>query len=111
MILRAPHLLTKLEVWFPRYHDQYEDGKERVVLLAKYKVDAASPVIIVEFTKAKHLIGQRYCIPKKEAQSFSLDSNGKIPCYVVPMSRLYTFNQVDEIKEIVATLFPQKEVL
>lgn len=111
LIIKKPHLTTRLDVWYPRYHDQYEDGQERVALLAKYKVDGATPVIIVEFTKAKHLQGQRYCIPKAEAQRFHLDSNGRIPCYVVPMSAFYTYESAAEIRDIVEVLWPSEVTL
>lgn len=100
MIFNKPHLLTKLEIWTPRYSDAYKDG-ERVALLAKYKVDQASPWILVEFTKAKHLNGQRYCIKRVDAQRCNLDTNGKIPCYAVPMSKFENWDTVQEVKSII----------
>lgn len=100
MIFNRPELLTHLDIWAPRYSDQYEGG-ERVALLAKYKVDQASPWIIIEFTKAKHLLGQRYCIKRSDVQSCKLDSNTKIPCYSVPMSKLEHWETVNEIKNTV----------
>lgn len=109
MIVKDPSKLTKLEIWFPKYSSAYTELEERCVLLAKYKVDAGSPVLIVEFTKAKHLMGQRYCIPRHEVQSMKVDSNGKIPVYIVPMSRLYTYDTVADVKETVNKLFPSKE--
>lgn len=101
MIFKRPSMLTKLEVWFPKYSTQYTDKQERVVLLAKYKVDSGSPWIIIEFTKAKHLLGQRYCIKRSDAQEFPTVMNGTkktaIPCYEVPMSKLENWASVDEV--------------
>lgn len=77
-----------LEIWFPRYNDQYTDKKEKVALLAKYKVDQSTPVILIKFTKAKHLDGQRFAIKRADAIKCPIDTNGKIPCYAVPMSKL-----------------------
>lgn len=105
MILKNPHLLTRLEIWFPRYKDKWNTD-ESVVLLAKYKVDQASPWILIEFTKAKHLKGQRYCISRATAQTCPLDSNTKIPCYAVPMSRLERWDTVEEVKATAEELFP-----
>lgn len=104
MIINKPHLLTKLEIWMPRYSDMYTDG-ERVALLACYKVDNASPIILVEFTKAKHLKGQRFCIERKKAQSFRVDNNGKIACYAVPMSAFEGWDTAQEVIEIANLLF------
>lgn len=86
MIINSPHMTTELPIWAPRYSDAYKETNERVALLAKYKVDQSTPVFRVKFTKAKHLEGQRFAIAKTKAQSFPLDTNGKIACYAVPMS-------------------------
>ena len=104
MIFNKPYLLTKLDVWAPRYSDAYT-GDDRVALLACYKVDAGSPWILVDFTKAKHLLGQRYCIERSVAQSCKVDSNGKIPCYAVPMSKLEHWDTAEEVKRIAFDLF------
>lgn len=101
MIFKDPKALTRLEIWSPRYKDKHGDLAEPVVLLAKYKVDASSPWIIIEFTKAKHLKGQRYCVRRLVAQACKLDSNTKIPCYAVPLSRLETWDTVEDIKNTV----------
>lgn len=106
MIFKNPHLLTHLDVWAPKYSTQYLPEGERVVLLACYKVDNASPWIIIEFTKAKHLIGQRYCVSRKVVRDCVVASNTKIPCYSVQMSKLERWDTVEEVKEIVNKLFP-----
>lgn len=105
MIINRPHLLTKLEIWAPRYSDVYKGGTERVALLACYKVDNASPVLLVEFTKAKHLKGQRFCIKRSDAKSYPIDSNGKLACYAVPMSAFEGWDTVQEVKAIAFNLF------
>lgn len=103
MIFNKPHTLTKIEIWSPRYSDKHKkELAEPVVLLAKYKVDSASPWVIVEFTRAKHLLGQRYCIKRSEAQSHKLDSNSKIPCYAIPMSKFEYWTTVEEEKQVIA---------
>lgn len=106
MIFNKPHILTRMEIWSPRYSDQHKEEGERVALLACYKVDAASPWIIVEFTKAKHLLGQRYCVKREVAQKCPRDTNGKIPMYAVPMSKLEGWDTVSEVKAIANNLFP-----
>lgn len=98
---------TVLEIWYPRYSSQYTDVQERVVLLAKYKVDNAAPWIVIEFTKAKHLLGQHYCISKAEAREHRVENNGSIPCYSVPMSHLQTWEEAWELKETINELWPE----
>lgn len=100
MIFQRPNQLTHIEIWFPRYHDKTHDNKEWVVPLAQYKVDAASPWIIIEFTKAQHLKGQRYCVKRSVAQTSPKDTNGKIPVYCVPMSKLENWDTVEEVKNV-----------
>lgn len=101
MIFNKPHLLTRMDIWSPRYKDKHGELAEPVVLLAQYKVNQASTWIIVDFTKAKHLIGQRYCIKRQDAESSPLDSNSKVPCYAVPMSKFERWDTADEIKNTI----------
>jgi len=109
MIFKNPHILTKIQVWTPRYHDKKDGDGEWIVLLAKYKVDNASPWILVEFTKAKHLMGQRFCIKRSDAQTYRIEKNGKkasaIDCYAVPISKLERWDTVEEVKQIVERIF------
>lgn len=102
MIFKHPSLLTRLEIWSPRYKDKYGDLAEPVVLLAQYKVANASPWILVEFTKAKHLLGQRYCIRREAAERSIPDTNGKIPCYAVPLSKFEGWDSVADIHKVIA---------
>lgn len=69
--------MTTIEIWQPRY-------KDRIVLLAKYKVETADEDIRVVFTKAKHLEGKAFHISRELAMQCPLDDNGKIGCYAVP---------------------------
>jgi hypothetical protein len=105
-IIHKPQTCTRLDVWTPRYHDK-KDGKagEWVALLAQYKVSSASPIIIVDFTKAKHLKGQRYAIKRSDVVSYPLDSNGKIPCYAVPMSAFDTWETAAEVRDVALSAF------
>lgn len=108
-LIHKPHLLTRLEIWAPKYSTAYTDTEERVALLAKYKVDYASPVIIVEFTKAKHLMFQRFCIDREKAKSFPLESNTKIPCYAVPMSAFEPYELATELRDEAFSVFEERE--
>lgn len=105
MTIHKPHLCTKLDIWFPRYSDAYTDTNERVALLAQYKVLNASPVIIVNFSKAKHLAGQRFCIKREDVQRCKIDSNGKIPCYAVPMSSFESWDSAAELHDLAMAVF------
>lgn len=105
MIINKPHFCTKLDIWAPRYSDAHTDLSERVALLAQYKVAQSSPVIIVNFTKAKHLAGQRFCIKKEDVLRCPVDSNGKIPCYAVPMSAFESWETGQEVNEIAMSIF------
>lgn len=109
MIFKTPSILTRMDIWSPRYKDKHGDLAEPIVLLSQYKVEAASPWVIVNFTKAKHLMGQRYCINRSDAQGCPLDSNTKIPCYAVPLSKLEHWDTVEEVKATVNRLWPIKE--
>lgn len=105
MTINKPHLCTRLPIWAPRYSSVYTDTEERVALLAQYKVAQASPVIIIEFTKAKHLAGQRFCITREVAMRYPLDSNGKIPCYAVPMSAFEAWDTAAELHDLAMAVF------
>ncbi len=65
-----------INIWKPRYHD-------RKVLIAKYKV--ADGINRIRFTKAKHLKDQIFEMSGMVIQSYPVTTNGKIPCYEVPL--------------------------
>lgn len=77
MYVRADRALTRIEIWAPRY-------KDRKVLIAKTKVGAHNEIV---FTKVKHLPGSYY-MSGLDIQSYPLGTNGKIPCYEVPLDKL-----------------------
>jgi len=66
---------SRIEIWQPRWHD-------RVVLIGKHKVKPGENKIV--FTKAKNLPGS-YFMEDTEIKKYPLDSNGKIPCFAVPL--------------------------
>lgn len=106
MIFRQPHLLTKLEIWSPRYSSKYNKEGEWVALLAKYKVQQASPWILIEFSRAPHLKGLRFCIKRSEAETYPIETNGRIEVYAIPMSELEQWDTAEEVKAVALSLFP-----
>jgi len=105
-ILKNAHLCTVMQIWTPRYSDKYKNElSEPVALLSQSKVHHASPEIIVKFTKAKHLQGQRFTISREKAQKAPVDSNGKISCYAVPLSWFEPYiTSVENRQHIIDTL-------
>ncbi len=69
---------NKIEIWAPRY-------KDNKVLIAKYKVREHNEIV---FTKAKHLMDTTWYISGDEIKSQTLESNGKVECYAVPIGLL-----------------------
>lgn len=110
MIIKDVHLTTKLEVWNPKFSEQYKDEySEPVVLLHKRKVDYASPKIIVEFTRSTALKGQRFAISRSYAQSHKIGTNGKAPMYEIPMSHFETWVSGSEVVEKALNNFKEKD--
>ena len=70
--------LNKIEIWSPRY-------KDRTVLIAAYKVREMNEIT---FTKAKHLLGLSFFMRGSEIKKYPTTSNGKLPCYIVPLTDL-----------------------
>lgn len=105
MTLNNVHLLTRVQIWHPRYSDKHGVLAEPKVLIAKYKVHHGSSVLLVEFTKAKSLIGQRFCITRDAAQRYPVETNGKIECYSIPISALEPWETYDELNEIAMSVF------
>lgn len=73
----------KIDIWQPRW-------KDRIVLVAKHKIGTHNEIT---FSKAESLKGNWY-ISGEKARSFPLDSNGKIPCYAIPLSELEPLDRV-----------------
>ena len=105
MTISKPHLCTKISIWSPRYKDKHGELDEPVVLLARYKVHHASSIMLVEFTKAKHLIGQKFAITRDKVQRYPIDTNGKIQCYAVPLSAFEGWDTPSEVAEVALNAF------
>lgn len=103
MIIAKPHLLTQLDIWFPKYHSE-SGGWE--VWLGKNKVNHSSGVIIVNFTKAKHLKGQRFCIRRAEVERCPIGTNGRISVYRVPFDKLEGWETATEVRDLAINVFP-----
>lgn len=110
MIFKDPSKFTKLEIWYPRYSSKYTNWQERVVLLAQYKVQHATEWILVEFSKAKHLKGQRFCIKRRDVMQCPIEPNGSIPCYAVRMSQLEGWSTHVEVIETIEDLFNEEQL-
>ena len=78
MTISRTTALNKIEIWQPRY-------KDRKVLISTYKVGNQNSII---FTKAKHLLYKEYYITGEEIRKCTLETNGTISCYAVPMDKL-----------------------
>lgn len=105
MIFNHPERLTKLDIWAVRYKETHTGG-EWEVLINDYHVTHASPWVLIEFTKAKHLKGQRFCIKRTDIQNCPTEihkakSGKQIRRYVVPFSKLEGWDTVEEVKETI----------
>lgn len=75
--------VSRIEIWQPKYSPRFADEHE--VWIDRDKVREHN---IVYFTKAKHLEGKEYYISGRDVRQSPTTTNGKIPVYAVPMSRL-----------------------
>jgi len=102
MIIQDPHLVTKLPIWAPKYNTSHGDYE---VWMHKNKVDHATETIIVNFTKAKHLMGQRFAILRSKAQRYPVGTNGKAPMYKVTFSALEGWEKPSEAADFAKAVF------
>lgn len=102
MIIAKPHLCTKVQIWNPKYNTDSGDWE---VWISQRKVTYGSPVIIVEFTKAKHLIGQRFCVRRQDVERSEVGTNGRIPVYKLPFDKLEGYDLASEIRDLAINLF------
>lgn len=102
MIINRPHLCTKLPIFYPKYNTEHGEWE---VWLSVNKVAYSSPIIIIEFTKAKHLKGQRFCVKRQEVERSPIGTNGKIAVYRVPFSKLEPWESAQEVRETANMLF------
>lgn len=107
MFIRQPHLCTVLEIWWPKYHS---DTGEWEFWPSKYKVHHASPTIIVKFTKAKHLIGQRFAIRRTDIEKTPIGTNRKIDVYRVPFSALEPYDTPADIINTANEIFNEERI-
>lgn len=101
MIIKSPHLCTKIDIWSPKYSGK--DGWR--VLIAKYKVHHGSGILLINFTKAKHLKGQRFAITRDAVQRCDIVGNGKIACYSVPFDLFENYETAEEVRETAFSVF------
>lgn len=69
--------VSRIEIWQPRWHD-------RTVLIARHKVGQDNVIV---FTKTKSLPGA-WRVSGDVVRQYPLETNGKIPCYAVPLDAL-----------------------
>lgn len=84
MLIKRLTPVNKIEIKHPRYRD-------RVVLVATYKVKEHNSII---FTEANYLKGQEFYVSGSTARSCPVQDNGKISCYAVPMDKLESLERV-----------------
>lgn len=72
-----------IEIKQPRWRD-------RVVLIAKYKVGTHNIIDMVNIKEGNAYSGKFY-LSGATITKYPLDSNGKIPCYAVPLDELQVF--------------------
>lgn len=113
MTIDNPQQLTTFEVWSPKYSTKFGKEGEWCALIPVYKVDAATAVFIVKWTKAKHLLGLRHCIRKSQAQEHPVTNvknkqGGITPMYTIPLSKFDTWitktEEAQQIKESIGIL-------
>ena len=70
-----------IRIWAPRWHD-------RTVLVAKYKVrDGNNDIMFIKTPSRKGIVDK---LNGATIRSYPVKSNGKIDCYVVPLSEFGT---------------------
>lgn len=104
IIINKPHLCTTIPIWAPKYHT---NSGEYEVWISQAKVRYASPVIIIKFTKAKHLLGQRFCVRRQDVERSPTGTNGKIGVYKVPFDKLEGYDTGQEVRDLVNNLWEE----
>lgn len=104
MVIHKLHLCTRIPIWNPKYSGDSAAGNWEV-WISQSKVNFASPVVIIEFTKAKHLIGGRFCIRKQDIQRSPVGTNGKIPVYKVPFDKLESYETASELRDLALNIW------
>lgn len=102
MIIQKPSHCTHIPIWQPKYDTESGDWE---VWILQRKVAYSSPVMIIEFTKAKHLMGQRFCIRRQDVEKCPIGSNGCAPVYKVPFNKLESYDTSQEVVDLANNLF------
>lgn len=102
LIISKPHLCTHIPIFYPKYNT---DGEDWEVWISVKKVTYASPVILVIFTRAKHLAGQRFAVRKDVVMKCEKGTNGKIPVYMVEFSKLEAYETAQEVRDLAEGLY------
>ncbi len=84
MILNRLTPVQVIEIWQPRW-------KDRKVLIAKFRVGTHNEIV---FTKAPSL-DAKYYMSGAKIRDYPLETNGKIPCYAVPLEELEILERAD----------------
>lgn len=101
MIITKNTSYTVIPIWSPKYSTKYGEEQEWCLLPAVYKVQQATNIIVCEITKAKHILGYRYCMTRKQAMTYPQVSNNSIMCYEIPMSHFENFETPEEIWQVI----------
>ena len=84
------------DIWFPKWSAKYQlDYGEEVALLAKFRVGTHNEIVFTK-TKSQRFQGHWY-ISGADVRRCKLGSNGSIPCYEVPVSKLQVLERGDPI--------------
>jgi hypothetical protein len=110
MIINKPWLTTDIDIWAPRYKDWSHDKKELVVLIPDYKIQNATPVFRMHFTRAKHLRGLRYCMQRTDALRCPIEqvkskSGIQVPMRVIPLSMFGAWESGAEARDLALNIF------
>ena len=104
MLITKRTPVTVIDLWFPKYSSKYDGTKERAFLPACYKVDNGAEVIIVKFSRAKHMQGLRFAMKRKDVMTYPRQNNGSIYCYAVPESKWEPVETPEDIHGVVENL-------
>lgn len=103
---RTPY--TLIDLWYPRYKNKWKPDGEKEYLPAVYRVVGGKEIIVIEFSKAKHLAGLRFAMKREDIMKYPQQSNGRIMCYAVPESKWEPVETANDIIKIVEELWPSQ---
>ena len=106
MLLTDKTIYTTIDLWYPRYNDKYTATGERCFLPAVYKVKGGANIIVIKFSKAKHMAGLRFCMKRSDIMTYPIETNGTIDVYAVPESKWEEVEN-DSIWRTINELWPE----